>query len=431
MKLLVKIGCIILIILFLLIPLFSVSGISDERQRYRSQVISEIYNSFGKPQILVAPVINADCIQIVKYFKDKEVDFKETPYKITVVPLFTEISADMHVESKNRRIYSSAVYSTTFNIKGVFNVPADIFDEQDNQSVLIRKTYISISITDPKGIKGIPEGKIGSKPLVFDISSEKYNTYTLNAPVSIAEITGRETPFEIKLPMNGTKSLSIVPTGLESKTMLTGNWPHPGFSGAFLPESREVSDAGFSATWVSTWISGHIYNKMVNLHQAQQEDYQHYSFNLDFVNLVDIYSLVNRSVKYGFLIISLTFLVIFVSEMLTKCRIHLVQYGLVGTALVLFFLLLLSLSEQIPFGAAYLTAAAACVSLITFYIYFSLKRIGSTALFSVSLTSLYFVLYILLNVSDYALLIGSGLIFIIIAAVMIATRNFNWYEVSQ
>jgi inner membrane protein len=147
------------------------------------------------------------------------------------------------------------------------------------------------------------------------------------------------------------------------------------------------------------------------------------------VDVIDVYSLVDRSVKYGILIIFLTFIVLFVVEILTNVRIHVLQYVMTGSALVVFFLLLLALSEHIAFGLSYLVGAAACVALITFYMFYTLKSIKSTALFSVFLTVLYLVLYMLLNMGDYALLIGSLLIFAILATVMVITRKLDWYEV--
>ncbi len=437
MKLLIKIGCVLLLIILLQIPLFLTSDISDERQNYRETVISEISQSFGMPQQVVTPTLEINYKQLVIGAYKNDAPYVNAPVYnsrvMTITPANIEISGDMHVERKNRRIYATSVYSTAIDMMGVFKVNSDAIKQLLKKDVVVEKVYLTLSISDPKGIKGLPEGSFNGARLEFAVSKGS-SEFNLKAEVPLVDIIDKTVPFDIRLPLNGTKSISIVPTGLESKTALTGNWPHPSFFGEFLPETREVTDTGFSAMWMTTWLSGQLYSDMVEIHDANEyayRDYDRYLFGVSFINLVDIYSLVDRSIKYGFLIIALTFLVIFVLEMLTKCRIHPVQYGLIGVALVVFFLLLLSLSEQIPFGAAYLIAAAACVALITFYIYFSLKKISSTALFSGFLVLLYLVLYMLLNVSDYALLLGSGLIFTILAAVLIATRTFNWYEVNQ
>ena len=209
-------------------------------------------------------------------------------------------------------------------------------------------------------------------------------------------------------------------------------WPHPSFTGRILPDAgTRISREGFAAQWRTS----HFATNLSQLHQRcvqsrQCDAFNQHSLAVSFVQPVDLYQTVERSVKYGFLFIGLTFAAFFLFEVLKRLAIHPVQYALVGLALAIFFLLLISLAEHLGFAAAYAIAAASCVTLIGYYVAHVLKSTRRGTLFGLALSALYGLLYVLLRVEDHALLMGSLLVFACVASVMVATRRVDWYAVA-
>jgi inner membrane protein len=222
-----------------------------------------------------------------------------------------------------------------------------------------------------------------------------------------------------------------VPVGAATSVSLSSKWPHPGFGGRILPEAgTRVSSDGFSAQWRTS----HFATNLAQLHERCLQSRQCDAFNqhalaLSFVQPVDLYQTVERSVKYGFLFIGLTFAAFFLLEVLQRRAIHPVQYALVGFALALFFLLLIALAEHLGFALAYAIAASACVALNGYYIAHALQSARRGAAFGVALAALYGLLYVILRAEDHALLMGSALVFACLALAMIATRRVDWYAI--
>ena len=232
-------------------------------------------------------------------------------------------------------------------------------------------------------------------------------------------------PLRLEFALRGTESLAIAPLADDNRVVLDSPWPHPQFNGGFLPRTHRIDARGFHAEWdVSSLASGA---------QAQYRaggDKRVDAIGLSLVEPVNLYSKVDRATKYGLLFVLLTFIGFFMLETIKQLPIHPVQYALVGLALAIFFLLLLSLSEHIAFGLAYLAAAAACVGLIGFYLGHVLRSRLRGVGFAATLGLLYAALYGLLVSEDNALVLGAGLLFAILAALMVATRKVDWYQVS-
>lgn len=435
MKLPVKLGIMLILILLLCIPLLMISGTSHERKSYKNEVISEIAKSFGGEQKIITPYVLFQYDKPVSVKKDDVETISVKSYSYYISPLSVNVDGKLKVERKYRRIYSTAVFIGDFNLSGkikLSQIQLNTLTEKDVQNV---NAWLMFGVSDAKGFRGVAAAVINGAPLEMFIDKSYSNVMlTTSSLDKDALLAGGEIDFDITLPLNGTSKLSFVSSGLENNIALAGDWPHPSFTGAYLPHERSVTHEGFTALWQPSWLTGLVLDKEGHLTQQGNNPFNSTygnDFGVTFLELVDIYSLVDRSVKYGFLVVCLTFLVIFVLETIYRSNIHPIQYGLVGSALVVFFMLLLSLSEHISFGLSYLLSALVCIALITFYIYFSLKNIKSTSIFSAFLAMLYFVLYILLNTSDYALLIGSALIFITLAIIMVATRNINWYKINE
>lgn len=230
--------------------------------------------------------------------------------------------------------------------------------------------------------------------------------------------------FSFSIDLNGSEQLNFIPLGRETKVSLASGWDSPSLDGAFLPTERQIKKDGFNAKW-----------KILNLNRNYPQEWLGNGFDIygsvfgvRLLLPVDSYHKTTRSVKYAVMFISLTFLVFFFVEVFNGKRIHPVQYLLVGLALCVFYTLLLSLSEHIGFGFAYLISSVATVVLITAYSRMILGRNISTLVMGAVLTSLYLFLYVLLQVQDYALLIGSVGLFVIMAIIMYLSTKINWYS---
>jgi inner membrane protein len=223
------------------------------------------------------------------------------------------------------------------------------------------------------------------------------------------------------------QSFSWVPVGEETKVKLDANWPHPSFQGRALPKVHHITSQGFQAEWESTHFASNISQLMTD--HAAGNSLQNQEIEVRLIQPVDIYLQTERSVKYGFLFIVLTFAVFLLFETLKQISIHPVQYGLVGLALVLFYVLLLALSEHLSFAWAYSLASLASVSLLAFYISYVLHSWKHALSFAISLALLDVIICGILISEDYAMLYGSCLLFTLLAAAMIVTRRVNWNEV--
>jgi inner membrane protein len=213
---------------------------------------------------------------------------------------------------------------------------------------------------------------------------------------------------------------------------LASDWPHPRFGGQFLPqpESQEIGKAGFVANWAITALSSNAQQRALDLADGRKTASAAIEgLEVGFIDPVDIYSLSDRALKYGFMFIGLTFGCFIVFEITKRLPIHPAQYALVGLALATFFLLLIGLSEHIAFWMAYAVAATACIALLGFYLATVLRSARRGVAFAAVLTALYGALYGLLVSEDSALLLGSVLVFAMIAAAMVLTRNVDWYRV--
>jgi inner membrane protein len=254
----------------------------------------------------------------------------------------------------------------------------------------------------------------------------------------IAERT-RRVRVEADMELIGTNRISLAPVGASTRVSMDANWPDPSFEGSFLPDTRTVSSRGFHAQWTlsrfATGVSADI-ERLKNLAaagttSARNDDRDLADFGVRFMEPVDIYQQSERAVKYGILFVMLTFAAFFVFEVLGRMSVHPMQYLLAGSAVTLFFLLLLSLSEHIAFGAAYVAAAGACIALLTYYVTHVLGSLARGLSFATILVVLYGMLYVILQSQDYALLLGTLLLFGFLAVVMVVTRKVDWYKVGE
>ena len=439
-SLLFKLGAIALLMLVLLIPLLMINGIIGDRQYTRDAVLEDIARSSSYSQRLTGPVMVVPYRKTVREWKLNEKLNKR--YEVTreergrlyFLPDRFELDGKVQTELRARGIYQARLFHADNRISGRFELPAQWGITEDFADYRFDPAFLAVGISDIRGIENALKLELGNQHLDFEPGSQ---VDWLGQGVHVAlPVQDSKKPyvvdFAFDLRLQGTEQLQVVPVGKISQVSLASNWPHPSFIGNFLPAQRDVTDSGFTANWQTTFFSTNLEQALQSCLDGQGcKDFTNRSFGVNFIDPVDQYLKSDRAIKYALLFIGLTFAGFFLFEVLKSLAVHPVQYALVGFALAFFYLLLLSLSEHIGFALAYLISASACVLLIGFYVCHVLRSISHGLGFSAGLAALYGLLYGLLSAEDYALLMGSLLLFGLLGTVMVLTRKLDWYGVGK
>ena len=432
--------CIIIIVIgmLMLIPLGMIEGKIRERQSFQYQAREDIARSWtGNQHILTPIMVIPYAVEVVRYTREGE-DSRARTYtewrKHYLSPTSLGIEGEVETELRYLGIYRIPVYSAHLSLQGLF--AADQLGETLAQLQAISgfsslgNPYLSLHLADVRGISGSPTLTWQGQNLALEPDSGIETLDSgLQAPLPVL-VSDRDATFEWQLSVRGMESLQWIPAAKQMDINLSSTWPHPQFSGAFLPQARTTTDAGFRANWRVNHFSTGIEKKLLDCEQNNCQALYDVGFGVDFVQAVNNYLQSERSVKYGLLFIGLTFAAFFIFETLRGIAIHPVQYSLVGMALAVFFLLLTALSEHLAFGLAYTIATASCVAILTYYLRYILRAWAATLVFSSSLSVVFGLLYVIVGAEDYALLMGSLLIFTVLSGMMIITRKINWYELS-
>ncbi|QNH12042.1 cell envelope integrity protein CreD [Xanthomonas sp. SI] len=429
LKLVLRFATIGGLILLLLIPLLMIRGTVQDRQRYRDEAVERVSQSKAGEQRLLGPlrvvpwtqvrdvaVVDADGKRSVKRETENGYDVQ--------TPRHLAISGELKPSQRSIGLFKVQVYSWHARLKAQF-------DDLDYEAVEGRsygQPYLVVGIQDVRGLVGTPNLRTDGKALALQpgslaLAGQSKGVHALLPALADAR-QGKLTDLhsvEMEFVLDGTQGLSIVPVGDDNQIALTSPWPHPLFGGRFLPNERRITEQGFQASWA---LSSLATGAQAQLFSGGEID----ALRVDLVDPVDVYTQADRASKYGILFVVLTFVAFALFELIKRLPIHPLQYLLVGLALAIFFLLLLSLSEHIPFWQAYLVSAVACIGLQFFYLSGVLRSRGRAAGFASMLTVLYGALYGLLASEDNALLMGSLLLFGILAAIMWITRKIDWYE---
>ncbi|MCL2309405.1 MAG: cell envelope integrity protein CreD [Proteobacteria bacterium] len=431
-----KIALLIVLTLLMLLPISAIMGLIYERTSYRQSVIQQIADSASGPQTIIGPIL------VIPYEKTElsEADDKgKRRYIIRkdalyILPETLDVAATAQVEARKLGIYQAQVYDSAATVQGRFNVVVP--PEWNSETIKLGQPYLSVGVADMRGIRRVSPVTLNGRELPFRPGArierlEQGVHVALDNTVSLKSAPQPLT-FRFELDLQGTSRLAVVPVGETSNFSLQSNWPHPNFVDSFLPTQRSVSDQGFSAQWSSTWFANNMNQRFVQaLNNENAGVWRLPAFSATMIETVDQYQLSERSIKYGILFIGLTFIAFFLFEMLKALRVHPMQYLLISAALVLFYLLLLALSEHTGFDIAYLTAALACTGLITYYVSHVLGGIRRGLGFGALLAALYATLWGLLQSEDNALLLGSLLLLAVLALVMVLTRKLDWYRLGR
>ena len=421
-KVLIKAAITGALILLMLIPALFITNLVQEREQRQRQVITEVSKGWAAAQTITGPYI------VVPYrYSITTTDNKTTTVtkNIFLLPDDLQVAGTLEPQQRKRSIYTVLLYRANLQASGRFQivVPAEINKEQ----LLLQEAKLCIGINDFKGI----EEKVaitfnGTRyELTPGLPSEDLDKNGLSAGINLSfPDLQKPLDFSFNLKVKGSEQISFLPLSGNSTFTLRSAWPSPSFNGASLPVERQVSDSGFSATWAfnTANLPFNTFLRDVKFDQSA------YAFGVSMLQPADQYAKTMRSVKYAILFIGLTFSLFFIVELMQQRPVHPVQYVLVGLALVIFYTLLLSISEFILFDYAYAIAAMATVSLITLYAKGHFKKWSVAAVFALVTGLLYTFIFILIRLEDTALLVGSIGLFTILALVMYASRNINWYN---
>lgn len=456
-----KLGAIALLIVLLLIPLLMIDGLVDERQSYRDEVLQDISRSSSYSQQLTGPVVVVPYSRTLRSWRldkasqQRVMQEREVRGRLYFLPETFVLDGQMRTELRHRGIYEARLYHAGNQISGSFVLPANYGIASDLASYRFDDPVLAVGISDVRGIENAPKLKVEGALRDFQPGTRSQLLGNGVHAVLPFKASDREQRFDyaFELSLLGSSRLDITPVGRDSQVNLTADWPHPSFGGEFLPTERSISDRGFSARWRTSFFATNLEDQLRACTASAQPDvavaampddpdvgqassarcseFAEHSFGVALVDPVDQYLKTDRAVKYALLFIVLTFAGFFLFEVLKRLAVHPVQYGLVGMALALFYLLLLSLCEHVGFELAYLISASACVGLLGFYLCYVLHSLWRGVTFSVALAALYGMLYALLNAEDYALLMGSLLLFAVLAGVMVLTRRLDWYGIGK
>jgi len=352
-----------------------------------------------------------------------------------VLPEHLNINGELSTETKQRGLFNVRSYVLNVSVKGDVKVPGGYGNPKRLHSGQIRfgEPYVSVVLSDMRGVLEAPGLEWGGKQYPFEQGSVLPLDATSGMHVTLAALPVEDgpvsLPFAFTLKLRGIESLDFIPAGKQTRVELSSPWQHPSFYGRFLPDpqSQQVGQEGFHALWTVDALASNVAESLTKCRTISCYD----SFGIKLMEPINIYSLSDRATKYGFLFVCLTFAAIFLFEILKNLAIHPAQYALVGLALAMFFLLLLSLSEHLAFVIAYLIAAAACVTLIGFYLSAVLHSGKRGLAAGVLLAGLFGSLYGLLESEDNALMLGSLLMFALLTLAMVTTRRLDWYGLSQ
>lgn len=429
----------------LCVPLGAIRGIVAERVALRNGVIEDIHRTAVGPQKIAGPILvipfRKTFVETTTAGEGKEAKtttaVREESGQLEFVPEELAVDTTVDTERRYRGIYSALLYSSHHAIKGTFVLPANLGVEEGGRERIAYQwgaAYLSLGLSDTRGIKGKlsvdwDDGDQRGRSNFSGGTGAAMET-GIHAVVGTLPPVAHAYRFAMDLHLQGAGTLELVAAGKETTVRMRSPWPHPSFVGQFLPESRTITAQGFDAVWRTSHLATNIERALGNCRPHCTEFFAK-SVGVAFVQPVDIYLQTERSAKYGFLFVVFTFVLFSLYELLKRLAIHPVQYGLVGVALAMFFLLLVALSEHLPFAAAYAIASAGCVLLLAFYVSHVLGGLRRGAAFAGILGLLYAALYVLLQSEDMALILGALLLFGILATIMIVTRRVDWYRVSE
>lgn len=452
MRLILKIVMVFVLTIAIVIPLMMIQGTISERKFYRNEAVATVARSNAGVQGLSGPVL------VVPYTDIVEIEEKNNKGEVirkvkrdgesgqwVFFPTELDLRGTLRPDSLFLGLHEVRIYDAEVKTTASFRaeIPADANPELPRR---FGQPWLAYGIRDVRGLAGLPKLKIDGQDTALErgLGNREASGVHTRLPVPRAgQVLSPKVQFAFAL--KGMESLAVAPLGERNVVVLDSPWPHPQFNGDFSPRKREINADGFRAEWEVSALASNAQAQYLagRILPAVSGDIEAYSgarspehgesegIGVSLVDPVNVYSMADRATKYGILFVLLTFVGFFMFEVIKRLRIHPIQYGLVGLSLAIFFLLLVALSEHIDFGHSYLAASVACIGLLGFYVSHVLQSWWRGLGFVTMLATLYAALYGLLISEDNAMVLGAGLLFLVLAAIMVVTRKVDWYAVGS
>ena len=426
---LIKLVLIGVLTLLLLIPSSWIQDLILERQGRQDEVIAEISDKWSGSQLVEGPIMVLPYKTMVGQ-KDTtgKTTYKENLTNIYVMPETLDIKSKADPEVLHRGIFDAVVYNTKIAVRGKFS-GLELKKSGINPDLIQwDKAKLVIGLSDLKGLKNTPAITLGDS--VYNVEPDFTSLHLFsNNLIILPDLSMRKNTaldFSFDLDLRGSSELNFMHIGKTTSVKVEGTWNDPSFTGRYLPEHRKISKEGFNATWRMPYFNRPFPQQWIEENTVLHSKNSEAAFGVKFILPVDQYQKTMRSAKYAILIILLTFISLFFTELLNKRKVHLLQYVLIGAAMTIYYTLLLSFSEQVGFTIAYLIASVATVALIGIFIASLLGNKKPAIVFSSILTIFYSFIFVIIQLQDMALLVGSVGLFIMVAAMMYLSAKIDW-----
>jgi len=427
----VKLAFIGLLIILLLAPSVLVQNLIQERAQRQDETEKQVSDQYSGEQLIQGPVL---VIPYKKQLKESDNSGKEIIKDVTnnlfLLPNELNYNANVSPDILHRGIFEVVVYNGTVKVSGNFS-KADLASLSITADQLMpEKAKLLFSISDLKGLKTNPQLKIAGQTATAEPAfGDTVFASGLQVAVNLSGMVDKSIPFEFNLDLKGSKELSFLHLGKTTDVTVKGNWSSPSFDGRYLPDTRNIDTKSntFDAKWRMLYYNRPFPQQWVDdLNVLKTKKADDATFGVKLRLPVDQYQKTTRSSKYAILIIMLTFISLFLTEMISKHRIHVFNYVLIGAAMIVYYTLLLSFSEQVGFTFAYLIASAATVILVAAFLRSLIKSFKTAGLFAFILSLFYAFIYVIIQLEDLALLVGSVALFLVVATLMYFSRKINW-----
>jgi len=425
----VRIFIVVFLIIILQIPTLMIGGLVQERQGVRNEAVADITGKWGQAQTILGSRL---LIPYTKQVRDGN-RVRTATYYATVLPENLQIQSNLETEIRYRGIFEVPVYRAKIAMKGEFIRPDLSRWGIAPQDIRWGQSELSLAISDARAIQNQAVLQWQGQSFPFAPGTGQFQpTPGTGIHSNVGRgMTGNRFNFAINLRLHGSERFSVAPFGQTTKITMTGNWANPSFQGLWLPTQRQVTGDKFQAVWEIPALGRNFPQEWTSEQPVAEEVVAQSAVGVDLLSPVDQYRMAERSLKYNFLFLLLTFAAFWLFEVTLGLRVHPLQYLLVGVAMCLFYLLQLAFSEHLGFPVAYGLASVAVAVLVAFYAVSVLRAQRRGLVIGVMQAGLYGYLYVVLVNQDYALLIGSLGLFVFLAVVMYCTRRIDWFNMGR
>ena len=420
-----------ILILLLLIPVSMIQNLIREREQRQDEAISEVSSKWGNDQTVTGLVLTVPYKTYSKVYDGDRTDkyrLVESKSYAHFLPQDLNIQGDIEPEIRYRGIFEVVLYRSILSIKGSFERPDFSQWKLAKSDIIWEEAFVSLGLSDLRGLQANNGVNWNGKPYTFNPGVETNdvinNGISTRIPLNSSD-SAQDISFSLNLNFNGSSSISFIPLGKNTKVSLKSPWKDPSYDGSFLPDGREQTDSGFTAQWEVLHLNRSYPQKFL----GSVSDLYSSAFGVSLIVTLDEYQKSMRSAKYAVIFITLTFLVFFFVQVLNEVRIHPIQYIIVGLALCVFYTLLLSLSEHISFKISYLISSVAIITMITLYAMSIFSNRKLTTVICLILIMLYLFIFTIIQLENYALLMGSIGLFLVLGTIMYLSRKIDWYAI--